>query len=327
MVTTIKIKFVDFWFGFTPDNNYFFKLLSSRYQVELCDDPDILIYSCYGVEYLKYNCVKIFYTAENIRPDFTGCDYAISFDYNRDPRHYRLPLYAIYMDHADLVEKLVKRKSREEALEIWRHKAKFCCMVVSNGQSKMRLQFFKKLSKYKIVDSGGKVMNNIGGPVKDKMEFIRDYRFVFAFENAKFPGYTTEKIVEPLLVDCIPIYWGNNLIGNDFNTKCFLNLDDSKSEEELIEEIIAIDKDEERAVKILMEPKFAEGLIPDDIKKENLLQFIEKIIIESANQTPVSKTNKKYLHFYKVKRKQFIGSIKGKVNRLISQNRVQFLVI
>ena len=311
----LKIKFVDFWFGFSPAYNYFFNLLSQSYQIELCDVPDILIYSCYGDEHLKYNCVKVFYTAENIRPDFTGCDYAITFDYNKDVRHFRLPLYALYIDQIGAGEKLISNRSRKEALDIWRSKTKFCCMVVSNGLSKKRLQFFEKLSKYRRVDSGGKVMNNVGGPVKDKMNFIRDYRFVISFENASHPGYTTEKIIESLLADSIPLYWGDPLVEKDFNTKCFFNLDNSKSDEDFIKEIIAADKDEERAIRMLMEPKFINGKMPVDIDKEKLNQFFKSLILSSCEKVPVSRTNKKYIHFYKVKKSYYTERVKGFINR------------
>jgi hypothetical protein len=313
----VKIKFVDFWFGFIPDKNYFFKLLSQSYDLVLCDDPDILIYSCYGTEYLKYDCIKVFFTAENLRPDFTGCDYAISFDYNNDPRHFRLPLYALYIDQTDSLEKLIQKKTRSEALEIWRSKTKFCCMVVSNGQSKKRLNFFEKLSKYKTVDSGGAVMNNVGGPVKDKLDFIKDYRFVIAFENACHPGYTTEKILEPFVTGSIPLYWGNPVVGKEFNTGCFLNLDNSKSEEAFINEIIAIDKDEEKAVKMLMEPKFANGHVPDDINKGKLGRFFEQIITNTAHKIPVSKTKNKYIHLYKIRKNYYANRIKGLLERFI----------
>jgi len=312
----LAIKFTDFWFGFAPSNNYFFNLLSKSYDVELSDNPDLIIYSCYGNEHLQYCCLRIFYTAENLRPDFYGCDFAIGFDYNNDPRYYRLPLYALYMDEPGLKEKLLKKKSVAEALEIWKSKTKFCCMVVSNDQAKKRLQFFEKLSQYKTVDSGGKVMNNVGGYVKDKMAFISDYRFVIAFENASYPGYTTEKIIEPLLADCIPLYWGNPLINEEFNTGCFLNLDDSKSEEELIEEIITIDSNEEMAVKMLMAPKFSNEKIPEAIDQKRILRFLDEIIHVSEKKIPVAATSKKYAHLYKVKKKYFANHIKGVVHKL-----------
>jgi len=78
----IKIKFVDFWHPDTPEAikaNFLYKLLSKRFDLELSDQPDFLIYAWAGVKHLQYNCVRIYYTGENIRPDFSTCDYAFSF--------------------------------------------------------------------------------------------------------------------------------------------------------------------------------------------------------------------------------------------------------
>lgn len=310
----VKIKFVDFWYGFSPVNNYFFKLLSKVFSLEFSEDPEILIYSCFGTEYLKYNCIRVFYTGENLRPDFTGCDYAISFDYNKDPRHFRLPLYALYIDQNDAIGKLSEKKSWEVSQNLWQSKTKFCCMVVSNGQSKKRLEFFEKLSRYKTVDSGGKIMNNIGGPVKDKLAFISDYRFVISFENEQHPGYTTEKIIEPFLVGSIPLYWGDPYVSKDFNGDCFLQLASTKSEEEFITEIIETDCNEEKAINMLMQPKFTEGKIPADIDQEKLIRFFQIILNASASKVPAAKSWKKYLHLYKVKK----GYYKNRLKAIIS---------
>jgi len=312
----LKIKFVDFWYGFAPAENYFYNLLSSFYNVELSDDPELLIYSSYGRAYLNYKCIRIFYSAENLRPDFTGCDYAISFDYNKDPRHYRLPLYALYMNDAGIAEKLTTNLSREEALRIWRSKTKFCCMVVSNAGSAKRLTFFKKLSLYKKVDSGGKVLNNTGGPVANKMEFIKDYRFVIAFENTSHAGYTTEKIIEPLIADCIPLYWGDPKVTNEFNAHSFLWLSNNKTEEQLIEEIKRIDNDEEMAVKFLMADKFVNNTIPLSICKETLLAFFHKIEVEKDLINPVAKSGKRFIHAIKIKRKRSLYNIQILANAM-----------
>ncbi|WP_416171499.1 glycosyltransferase family 10 domain-containing protein [Algoriphagus boritolerans] len=74
---------------------------------------------------------------------------------------------------------------------------KFCCFLASNERAKERIEFFKKLSQYKQVDSGGIVHNNLGFRVSDKMKFIKDYKFIVAFENSSYPGYITEKIWHP----------------------------------------------------------------------------------------------------------------------------------
>lgn len=312
----LKLQFVDFWFGFEPENNYFFRLLSLKYVIQICDDPQLIIYSCYGKKHLTFDCTRVFYSAENVRPDFYGCDFAITFDYNEDLRHYRLPLYALYIDQPGLVEKLCEKKSREKAFEIWKRKTKFCCMVVSNGRSRERLRFFEKLTKYKIVDSGGKVMNNVGGPVKDKMAFISKYRFVIAFENSSWPGYVTEKIIEPFLADCIPIYWGDPLVNKSFNSSSFLDMSKVMSDEELIDRIIEIDTNQEKAIEMLMESNFRDGIIPAEIRKERLIQFFDSIISYTTNKIPVSKTWKQYIYKARVDAKKFRAIFNYYFNRL-----------
>ena len=92
---TIKVGFSDFWKKFDPSYNWFIIFLKKYYDVILSDNPDFLIYSCYGDRHKSFNCVKIFYTAENVRPNFSECDYAISFDFINRNNHYRLPLYGI----------------------------------------------------------------------------------------------------------------------------------------------------------------------------------------------------------------------------------------
>ena len=64
-------------------------------------------------------------------------------------------------------------------------KNKFCCMVVSNSGGEERNDFFRRLSTYKKIDSGGKFLNNIGYVVENKMRFINEYKFVISFENNK----------------------------------------------------------------------------------------------------------------------------------------------
>ena len=77
---------------------------------------------------------------------------------------------------------------------------KFCSMVVSNAQvsNPIRERFFRLLSEYKQVDSGGRLWNNVGGPVADKQKFIGGYKFNIAFENSAVLGYTTEKIMDAI---------------------------------------------------------------------------------------------------------------------------------
>lgn len=56
----IKINFVDFWESFNPESNMFMGLLRQRYEVELSEQPDFLVYSVFGKKHLQYDCVRIF---------------------------------------------------------------------------------------------------------------------------------------------------------------------------------------------------------------------------------------------------------------------------
>ncbi len=319
---TIKVDFVDFWPGFIKDNNYLYNLLSKYYTLVIDNQPEIVFYSCYGNDYLKYNGVRVFYTSENIRPDFTGCDYAISFDFTDRENHYRLPLYCLYIDHlynsgskTKKLEELIKIPTYDKIAEEFSNKKKFCCMVVSNDKSKKRLDFFNRLCKIKHVDSGGTVYNNVGGPVKDKLEFIKDYKFVISFENSSFPGYVTEKILEPFMVNSIPIYWGNPLIQKDFNINRFINYDDFISEDDLINKIIEIDNNNDEAIKILSEPIFPNNEIPKFIDDKNIMNFLRKIINNRNKVLPVTRSYKKYIHFLQRKKNSLHNIIASKTGR------------
>ena len=43
---------------------------------------------------------------------------------------------------------------------------------------------------------GGKYKNNIGGFIKNKIQFLSSYKFSIAIENSEGDGYITEKIMD-----------------------------------------------------------------------------------------------------------------------------------
>jgi hypothetical protein len=294
----IRINFVDFWPDLIKTDNYFYNLLSEQYKVVIDDNPDLLFYSCFGSEYLTYRCKRIYYTGENLRPDFTCCDFAFSFDFNSNKKHFRLPLYLLIIDENKAIASLEVIKTREESVEAWDKKTKFCCMVVSNPRAKKRLDFFEKLSQFKIVDSGGKVFNNVGGRVKDKMTFIKDYKFVLSFENEAHDGYTTEKILQPILADCIPIYWGNKKVFKDFNTKRFINHTDFKTEKQLIDRILEIDSNPELAIAMLMQPVFSPEKMAYSEERQAIFNAINSVI--QSENLPIATTYFKNIHLFKL---------------------------
>ena len=290
MKKSVKINFADFWPHFDRHNNYFTQLLSAAYTVEISDNPDFLIYSCYGEEHLRYSCYRIYYNGENQRINWNACDYAFSFDYLDDERHFRLPNWIWYADP----KLLLRAKPAPE--DILREKTGFCNLVVSNPLASKRIEFFHKLSTYKKVDSGGRHLNNIGGPVTDKLSFVRHYKFTISFENSSYPGYTTEKIFEPMLVNSIPVYWGNPLVGKDFNTASFVNWHAFGNDEAVIDYIIDLDKNDDRYLAMQAGTWYNDNVLPDCVTEENILKQFDKIIASKGKAKPVAQTSKRFLY-------------------------------
>jgi tetratricopeptide (TPR) repeat protein len=289
----IKVKFTDFHKEFSYNKPSVVRgIFEKHYKIRVSDDPDFLFYSVYGNEHKNYDCTKIFTTIENrynsldyhrndgrsgIRQiDFRECDFAISHYYLEDPRHYRMPLY-FRREGIEGIKKLKKPKNIEEIIS---RKTKFCCFVYSNKKAVRRINFFRKLNQYKKVDSGGKVMNNMGffAPTgRQFIQFLSEYKFVIAFENSSTPGYTTEKIFWPLQARTIPIYWGNPWIGREFNPASFINCHDYARDEEVIARVIELDNNEELYRKVLARPYLKSNKIPDSFKTKNILKFFDKI--------------------------------------------------
>ena len=295
-MTTIKINFVDFWHPNTPEaikENPLFKLLAKRFNLELTDNPDFLIYSWAGVQHLKYNCIRIYFTGENIRPDFNVCDYAFSFDYPVTDKNYRLPLYKLY----DEFPLLFNRHNEELAKE----NRKFCNFVYSNTQAKERIDFFHKLQKYKPVDSGGKSMNNIGYFVGDKIDFLKKYKFTIAFENSSHPGYTTEKIAHAFVANTIPIYWGNTLVSKDFNTKSFINCHDYDSFDAVIDRIIEIDNNDDLYRSYLLEPPFVDDEENEYVNEDNIMRRFDTVFSNKDIALAAKPTDPLKFHFLTAK--------------------------
>ncbi|HWQ92588.1 MAG TPA: glycosyltransferase family 10 [Clostridia bacterium] len=289
---TVRLDFCDFWPGYRKTDNFFYHLLRRRFNVEITDQPEFLIYSDPGSHLHRlHHCTKIYFGIESHLPDWRQCDYALTCHYLEDPRHLRLPFYALYGGPDAL------RKDDEDFEKIFASKTRFCGFVVSNAGNRAvqkRIQFFHRLSRYKRVDSGGRALNNIGGPLPDgpagKLAFLRECKFNIAFENAAIPGYTTEKIYEAMQARALPIYWGSPRIGEEFNTASFLNYADFPSEDALVERIIELDCDDAQYLEMLRRPYLNPGRPNEYFDSGRILNFFEQIF--SARTTPVARRRK-----------------------------------
>lgn len=310
---TIRVKFVDFWGDFNPKDNFILDSLRKKYDVQLADDPDYLFFSSFGFDNLKYDCVKISFIGENYVPDFNNCDYGIGFDWlTFGDRYFRFPLYKIYESYENFIAPYLTSSSDHEsapclspsklnspldiALAMTDEERerlldrKFCSIVVSNiiHANPIRERFFRLLSEYKQVDSGGRAWNNIGGPVGNKYEFISGYKFNISFENSQVIGYTTEKVMEPMTVRSVPIYWGNPEVGRDFNEKTIVNLHQFSSLESAVEHIVRLDNDPDAYLQYLQQPYLNKTSVrdPHDELLDFLTNILDKPLEEARYLTP-----------------------------------------
>ncbi|WP_243349659.1 glycosyltransferase family 10 domain-containing protein [Parabacteroides sp. FAFU027] len=269
----VRVFFTDFWPGFECENNFIFKILAQRYKVIIDNvNPEYLFFSCYGSRHFDYNSsIKVYYTGENIVPDFNICDYALGFHFIEfEDRYMRLPLYAIREEFRNLDSKFFDS-------EQWLNK-KFCNFIYSNSVNAdpIRLRFLNRLNSYKHVDCGGELNNNLGYRVANKLHFISNYKFTIAFENSSVSGYTTEKLVEPMSAQSIPIYWGNPKVDFDFNTDSLVWIRSEDDIERAVEEIIYLDNNVDAYRDKFLQPWFYQN--PYLNWEDKLLGFLINII-------------------------------------------------
>lgn len=269
-----------------------FNLLDEHYELEVTSNPDILLYSNAGRDFRAYSCLRVWYSGENMRPNFDECDYAFSFDYSDNPKNYRFPDYAAYCDVNDLT-------APKQLEEIWAAKTSFCNFIYSNPQPQERIEFFKRLSRYKRIDSFGKVLNNMPAEPDSadrsnqaweqiKLRFMRRHKFSIVFENESYPGYTTEKIAHAFLANTIPIYWGNPLIAHEFNPAALINCHDFRTFEKAIGRVIEVDRNEALCRQMLAQPAYPNNQVPENLKTANLLKRFDFIFGQAGKDIPVA---------------------------------------
>lgn len=72
---------------------------------------------------------------------------------------------------------------------------------------------------------GGAIARSYRGPVADKHETLRGFRFALCFENTRFPGYITEKLFDCLYARTIPLYRGAPDIASYVPADVFIDVD------------------------------------------------------------------------------------------------------
>ena len=229
------------------------------------NNPDYLIYNIFGDGHLKKkykNAIKIAILTENIIPDLSEADYAIGHAHiNYLDRFFKFPVF-LWCNIKTL------KKFREKLLNN-PNRTKFCAAVISHGgDDKFRTIFINELNKYKKIDMGGTFLNNVNGPVKNKIKFLSSYKFSIAMENSEGDGYVSEKIFDSFIAGTIPIYYGDYTVDEYINPKSFILIKNEKNMKDKIEYIKDIDNNIEKYMNILKENILINENIVDIIEKE-----------------------------------------------------------
>lgn len=299
MKPQIRIAFAFFWPGFSPDHfRAFFPFIYEKYDTVLSDTPEVVFYSVYSPAFTPYGdprrpvggikpgpYLRVFLTGENFEPPMQDCDFAISFSaQTHDPNHLRLPLW-VYENRGWGYgpDKLIKDPNTDWE-KVAAGKTAFCNYVYMHNV-RYRDDMLAALSRYKRVDSAGRSRNNMQGwtvpyepnRLAGKLEFLKRYKFTLALENAVWPGYATEKLVDPMYVNSIPIYVGDPGARESFDPGSYIDVTSFKSSGEMLEFVREVDNDRDLYLKMLATPFFRKNEIPEYARDETILAFFDRI--------------------------------------------------
>lgn len=275
---TIKLNYCAMGYDFNPEQNLIYDLLKIQgFDVQISPEPDYLICNFSEENHYAY-CgkpqVRIMHSGENYIPDFNLIDYSICpYPISFGDRNFCLPPYVWPREHWQSLAK--KDRSRAQAQKLLSQKQYFASFITSHeSEFGIRGDFFKKLSRYKRVESPGSYLYNMddGTTVRlhdeSKTDFQRKCKFSLCFESTNHYGFVTEKITDAFYADTIPIYYGSTTAAEVFNRDAFINVADYDSFDDAIARIIQLDQDDEAYVRMLSQPILVDPEYPARLERE-----------------------------------------------------------
>ena len=149
------------------------------------------------------------------------------------------------------------------------------CDVASDRDS-----YVKELMKYIKIDSYGKCLHNKDLPEhlvdpapnfenEEFLDLISIYKFHLAFENAICDDYQTEKLIRPLHVGSVPIYYGSSKAQDWMpSNPSVIMVNEFESPQKLAEFILELDNDDEKYEEYLSFKK------PNGVTNMNLINHL-----------------------------------------------------
>ena len=268
----MKVFFNGWFSGFFDKTNsgccveFFLELFKNVYNedcyIGTANDSDILcefdmLIDCPGtfINHKKWKQTYLFNGESTMRcnPD----DYDIVMWGERNHKHVvNVPLFIPYIYTNKFVDLLTNEKKITKIPE------QDCCVIITNPGGQMRNSFLNKLEQsFKVTYAGG-YKNNIGASIQcpynsnEYFKFIGQFKFIITMENSRNETYITEKLINGLLANTIPVYWGSLNVFDYFNDKRFLNLIDESSIDNVIYIMKEISVDNEKWIEMVNQPNF-----------------------------------------------------------------------
>lgn len=263
----------------------------SHFDVQIDNQhPDVVVYSCFGTQHQRYpEALRIFFTGENIKPDFNTCDYSfgnIKMDYRG--KHLWVPFAGITVGQSTVELPTITPEMAQR---------KFCSFIYSQdtvGEGAiLRKKFCEQLMRdYARVDCPGRVLHNLNAPEladrfdsanwnRSKRGVLGKYKFNIAFENSAAPGYITEKLTDAYLSNTVPIYWGSDGDTAYFPKESMICANDYPTPEALITRIKEVNENDELYLDMLAANPYRsenQGTLPDFDRL--IADFLKKAVEE-----------------------------------------------
>ena len=145
-----------------------------------------------------------------------------------------VPLFIPYIYTNNFVKRL---ETKTAITTIPKHDV---CVIISNPKGNERTDFLNQLEQHFNVCYAGGYKNNIGGTLMPQYNsneyhcFVNQFKFIISMENSREDTYITEKLINGLLSNIIPVYWGSNKVHDYINKDRFLNLENVNDSNDII---------------------------------------------------------------------------------------------
>ena len=264
----MKLRYVDFWPGFQAETFLLTQVLSNITEnpVKIVDnhrevvDLEIASVFCFDsifdkarsriiglrnrsalTEYISrsdFGCrtvyrnpsrKRIWFTAENRRPNVSIFNATISFDpEDKETSNFFFPYFYFSIDWYGLDP---HNPLKIKAEELVRHRDQkprnlSACSFSSNVEP-LRQRIIEQVRRHiDVVEYGSAV----GNRVTSKFDTAKEFSFQICNENSFAPGYVTEKLIESWIMGNVPI-WAGDYRGIPINPESFIDVSGLNSEE------------------------------------------------------------------------------------------------